>query len=288
MTFKKFGITLLTVLLIGCSNSSTSPTPLPEEPFLVIAHRGASAYAPEHTLASYQLAASMEADYIELDLHMTKDRKLVALHDEVLPFPDGPKLVSQLTFKELQAFSPGILFNKKHPVFASDTYESSRIPELKEVISYFDGTVNFYIELKSPASYPGIEKLLLENLEAAGLLTFDSKLPKIIIQSFDEKSLKKVRKIEPSIPLIKLYSFKQTAELSIGELNQLKTYASGVGVNADSLSQEFIQKMHTNELHVHPFTVNSEESLMKFIDLGVNGIFTDKPDVAKRVLQNYK
>ena len=77
---------LLTLLLIafGCSSSTVTRPPLPQDDFLVIAHRGASAYAPDHTLAAYKMAVQMGADYIELDLQLTKDGKLVALHDTVI------------------------------------------------------------------------------------------------------------------------------------------------------------------------------------------------------------
>ena len=78
---------MMVLLLLLLSSGSTKPTveraSLPDDEFLVIAHRGASAYAPPHTLAAYELAVQMGSDYIELDLHMTKDGKLVALHDSI-------------------------------------------------------------------------------------------------------------------------------------------------------------------------------------------------------------
>lgn len=276
------------LLLCGCNKQTNLPASLPEKPFLVIAHRGASAYAPDHTITSYQMAADMDANYIEIDLQMTKDGKLVALHDEVIPYAGGTRSVGQLTFDELRSVSPGNVFNNKHPVFASKTYENSRIPELQEIIDHFNGTANFYIEIKSPSAYPGIEKKLLDHLQAAGLLDFDMTLPKIIIQSFDATSLKKVSAMEPSIPLIQLYSFQHPAALTKKEIQKLKKYASGIGVNASQLTPDFIQQIQDADLHIHPYTVNDEESLQELLEIGVNGVFTDKPDIARRILLNTK
>ena len=282
MLKKTIGIFFL-IVAVGCTKQSSLPASLPTEPFLVIAHRGASAYAPDHTITSYQMAADMEADYIEIDLQMTKDGRLIALHDEAIPDGDKEILVADLTFDEVILYLPGEVFNNKQPVFASEDYESTRVPELKEVLDHFDGTANFYIETKSPSTYPGIEKKLLQNLQSAGLLNLDNALPKVIIQSFDEASLKKVFGMEPSIPLVKLYSFKDTATLGEKEIQELKKYASGVGVNAASLTKNFVRQMHSRGLHVHAFTVNDEKSIQSMMDFGVDGVFTDRPDMARQI-----
>ena len=89
--------------------------------------------------------------------------------------------------------------------------------------------------------------------------------------------------MEPSIPLIKLYSFDKEAHLSKKKVRQLKKYASGVGLNVDSVTKKFIESMHKEGLDVHPFTVNDEKIIRKLIKLGADGVFTDKPDIAVRV-----
>ncbi len=276
---------LLTFLLItfGCTQQSVEQEPLPEDNFLVIAHRGASAYAPAHTLAAYEMAVQMGADYIELDLQMTKDGKLVSLHDSVISIHDVDKAVADVTFNELQLYSPGKEFNEENPHYASVAYEDLRVVGLDDILRHFGNTVNYYIELKSPSSYPGIEVELLRQLREHSLLHTDDEMPKVIIQSFDSDSLKKVFEKEPSIPLIKLYSFDKDAHLSKKERQKLKGYASGVGVNADTVTKNFVDSMHKEGLDVHSFTINNEDTIRTLMTLGVDGVFTDKPDIAVRL-----
>ncbi len=280
---KKVMVLLLLLLSSGSTEPTVEPTPLPDDEFLVIAHRGASAYAPPHTLTAYELAVKMGSDYIELDLHMTKDRKLVALHDSYLTFQDTEQAIADVTFNELQLYLPGEEFNDRNPRYASPIYKQLRVVELEDIFLHFGDSVNYYIELKSPRKYPGIEEELLRQLRANNLLTRDDVIPKVIIQSFNESSLKSIFDMEPSIPLIKLYSFDKDAHLSKKKVEQLKKYASGVGLNVDSVTKKFIKSMHKEGLAVHPFTVNDEKVIRKLMKLGADGVFTDKPDIAVRV-----
>ena len=176
---------MVVLLLLLLSSGSTKPTveraSLPDDEFLVIAHRGASAYAPPHTLAAYELAVQMGSDYIELDLHMTKDGKLVALHDSYLMFQDTEQAVADVTFNELQLYLPGEEFNETNPRYASPIYKQLRIVELEDIFLHFGDSVNYYIELKSPNKYPGIEKELLRQLRANNLISSDDLLPKVMI-----------------------------------------------------------------------------------------------------------
>jgi glycerophosphoryl diester phosphodiesterase len=280
---KKVMVLLLLLLSSGSMKPNVEPAPLPDDEFLVIAHRGASAYAPPHTLTAYELAVKMGSDYIELDLHMTRDGKLVALHDSYLTFQDTEQAIADVTFNELQLYLPGEEFNERSPRYASPIYKQLRIVELEEIFHHFGDSVNYYIEIKSPNKYPGIEEELLRQLRVNNLLSSDNVVPKVIIQSFNENSLKSIFDMEPSIPLIKLYSFNKDAHLSKEKLQQLKKYASGVGLNVDSVTKKFIKKMHKEGLDVHPFTVNDEKVIRKLMKLGADGVFTDKPDIAVRV-----
>lgn len=278
-------ILLLTCLLLmsGCTQPSVQRAPLPTDDFLVIAHRGASAYAPDHTLAAYEMAVQMDTDYIELDLQLTKDGKLVALHDAVISFQDADRTVADITFDELKLYSPGEEFNLENPRYASVAYEDLRVVGLDDILQHFGNTVNYYIEVKSPNSYPGIETELLRQLREHGLLVTEDDIPKVIIQSFDGDSLKKIFDIEPSIPLIKLYAFDNTARLSKKELSDLGTYASGIGIAGKTVTKKFVDSMHKEGLDVHAFTVNDEETIRALMIHGVDGVFTDKPDIAVRL-----
>jgi len=278
-------IPLLTCLLIisGCTQPSLQRATLPADNFLVIAHRGASAYAPDHTLAAYELAVQMDTDYIELDLQLTKDGKLVALHDTVISFHDVDRSVADITLDELKLYSPGEEFNEENPNYASAANEDLHVVGLDEVVRHFGNTTNYYIEIKSPDSYPGIEAELLRQLRQHGLLVTGNDMPKVIIQSFDADSLKKVFDMEPSIPLIKLYTFDKAAHLSKKELRDLGNYASGIGIDGKTVTKKFVDSMHMEGLDVHAFTVNDEEMMRTLMIHGVDGVFTDKPDIAARL-----
>ena len=171
----KKGILLgLLFLLSACSTTSVAAT-LPDDKFLIIAHRGASAYAPEHSLLSYGLAVQMKADYIELDIHMTKDGELVSTHDPFVHLPHGKKTIAQMDFQELKDIQRESDYDGMLPVSFPESIDPLRIVSTEEIFSYFQDNVNYYIELKSPSSYPGIEEALLKQLRKFGLLAADGR-----------------------------------------------------------------------------------------------------------------
>jgi glycerophosphoryl diester phosphodiesterase len=262
------------------------PAALPEDRFLTIAHRGASAYLPEHTLPAYALAVEMGADYIELDLRMTKDGRLAVIHDNDLERIGGTGgQVSDKTMDELKNVSPGPAFNEENPELAQTSHEQLSIPELRDVLIRFGTAVNYYIELKAPPEGGGMEKAVIGELERYGITEKAGQhdLPPVILQSFSEESLIRLHKMRREIPLIQLYSFKDNADLSSEDLEYLQSYASGIGIPAASAHAGFIEKVEGWELDVHVFTVNEEQDILRLIRMGADGVFTDRPDVARRV-----
>jgi glycerophosphoryl diester phosphodiesterase len=285
---KKGMLLVLLALLAACSTTSVAAS-LPEDEFLVIAHRGASAYAPEHSLLSYGLAVQMEADYIELDVHMTKDGELVSMHDSIVHLPNGRKTIAQVDFQELKDVQRESSYDGKLPVSFPLDIDPLRIVSTEEIFSYFQDDVNYYIELKTPASYPGIEEALLGQLLEFGLLPLeDTEMPKVILQSFDANSLKKIHEQEQAIPLIQLYSAKNETMLTQKSLENVAKYASGIGVDKTVVTEELVEIAHEEGLHVHPFTVNKEKDIRRMIEIGADGIFTDVPDVAVKVLKELR
>ncbi|MCG7344280.1 hypothetical protein MHZ92_09050 [Sporosarcina sp. ACRSL] len=281
----KKGILLCLLILLSACSTASEAASLPADKFLIIAHRGASAYAPEHSMLSYALAVQMEADYIELDVHMTKDGELVSMHDPFVHLPNGRKQIAQVDFQELKNVPRETDYEGKLTVSFPVGIDPLRIVSTEEVFSYFQKDVNYYIELKTPASYPGIEEALLGQLREFGLLTEDGELPKVILQSFDPSSLRKIHEQEPAIPLIQLYSSKNETMLTKNRLQKVAEYASGIGVDKTVVTKELVELAHEVELHVHPFTVNEEKEIRQMIDIGADGIFTDVPDVAVKVLK---
>lgn len=275
---------LLILLLSGCSSDYQKPVALPEEPFLVIAHRGASAYAPAHTFPSYELAIDMGAHYIELDLHRTKDGKLVVLHNDSIELNGSELEIDEITSDTLGAFKPAEEFNQPTNEFASQRFSSLRVPSLEQVLREFGDQTNYYIEIKSPDRYPGIEQQLIDQLAGHDLLNREDSIPKVVIQSFSSDSLKKVHEMSPETPLIQLYSFKKKANLSPSKLKQVTHYASGIGVNATAVTEQFVDAVHQAGLAIHPFTVNETEQFSSLFSMGIDGVFTDKPDLIIQLL----
>src|SRR3954471_6678564 len=164
---------------------------------LIIAHRGASGLAPEHTFASYDLALKLGADYIEQDLQMTSDGVLVVMHDEQLDrTTDCTGVVKTKTLAEVKQCDAGSWFG---PEFAGQ-----RVPTLDEVFARYGARANFYIETKSPEIYPGMEEALLALLDKYKLRAPAASRWKVLIQSFSPESLLKIHDLDPALPLVQL------------------------------------------------------------------------------------
>jgi alkaline phosphatase D len=255
----------------------------------VIAHRGASGYAPEHTLAAYEKAIQMKTDYVELDLHLTKDGELIAIHDSTLArttnveelFPTrSPWRVKDFTLSEIKQLDAGSWFNSTYPEFAKKQYVGQKIPTFQEVIDFIkkkDKKVALYIETKAPDIYPGMEEKLVEILKKNGYLKKD----KVIFQSFSEASLRKLQEIIPDdIPLIQLYSPKMLQGQNLDDVfNRAAEYADGVGPDKTLVTPAFMQEAHERNMLVHPYTVNTQDEMVAQLSLGVDGMFTNYPDI---------
>ncbi|MBJ8083698.1 glycerophosphodiester phosphodiesterase [Bacillus cereus group sp. N14] len=245
-----------------------------------IAHRGASAYAPEHTIAAYKLGQQLRGDYIEIDLQMTKDGHLVAMHDETVNrTTNGTGLVKEHTLEEIKQLNAGSFFNEKHPSLAKKEFENANVPTLEEIIKTFGHNANYYIETKSPDEYPSMEEKLLEIIKHYGIND------KVIIQSFSEASLQKIHSLDVNIPLVQLLPYKKVAQLTELEMKKYKTYCIGLGMNYKYIDSTYVKRIKKHGLEVHPFTVDNETDMKKLILWGVDGMFTNYPDRLHSLLQ---
>ncbi|MBH0165297.1 glycerophosphodiester phosphodiesterase [Fictibacillus sp. 7GRE50] len=246
---------------------------------LNVAHRGASGYAPEHTITSYKMGEKMHGDYIEVDLQMTRDGELIAMHDETLDrTTNGTGQVKDFTLKEIKQLDAGSWFNEKYPEQAKAKYEGLQVPTLEEVFQTFGKNANYYIETKSPEVYPGMEQKLLDVVNDYGI-----NKDKLLVQSFSSESLLKMNEIDPSVKLVQLLEYTTPADLTDREVQSIKKYAMGIGPNSDMIDREYVQKAVQNGLEIHPYTVNEKEEIQKLIDWGVTGIFTNFPDLLHEV-----
>jgi glycerophosphoryl diester phosphodiesterase len=295
---------------------------------LIIGHRGASGHRPEHTLASYRLAAEMGADFVEPDLVPTKDGVLIARHENEIggttdvadKFADRKRtrtidgvpvtgwFSEDFTLAEIKT-----LRAKERLAFRSHEYDGQfEIPTFDEVIvlaqelgQKLHRPIGVYPETKHPTYFRSIglplEDRLLSTLARHGWNTHDSP---VFIQSFEDN----LRRIRPktTLRLIRLLEGQVPTD---GELREIKSYADGIGpntrliipANADRTLQapnDLVTRAHAIGLLVHIWTLRAEPmflspsyhgdfkaEFMQFRDLGVDGIFTDFPDVAAQVLR---
>lgn len=280
-----------------------------------IAHRGASAYAPEHTIAAYSLALEMGADYVEQDLQMTKDGVLVCLHDTSLErttdveevFPDrfdretferrGNKTwrVADFTLAEIKRLDAGAWFGSE--------FEGERVPTFQESLDLVMGKAGIYPELKEPGYYESfgmnMVDAVIEVLTANGLDTVEGQeATPVFIQSFSPEALKEMHaKAGETYRLIQLIALRQASCLYTEEtLPEVAGYAWGLGPTLVLLRADptRVPAAHTLGLKLHPYTVSepnlppdfdSLEAYTEYLlyDLGVDGLFTNNPDVFPRV-----
>ncbi|WP_191566352.1 glycerophosphodiester phosphodiesterase [Bacillus idriensis] len=281
---KRKWMSALGALVIGIGFTAGGGTAMAKEKhkdIVNVSHRGASGYAPEHTITSYQMGDKMHGDYIEVDLQMTKDGKLIAMHDETVDrTTDGTGLVKDYTLEQIKQLDAGSWFNEKYPQYANQDYAGLKVPTLEEVFQKFGKNAKYYIETKSPEVYPGMEKELLR-------LVNDYEINKktLLVQSFSPLSLKTMNELDPSVMLVQLLSYKTNAVITDAEIAAIKQYAMGVGPNYTYLNQDYVQKVVGSGLEIHPYTVNDKETMKKLIDWGVTGMFTNFPDRLHEVMK---
>jgi glycerophosphoryl diester phosphodiesterase len=236
-----------------------------------IAHRGASGYAPENTMAAFRKAVEMKADYIELDVQVTKDGHLVVIHDNTVDrTTDGTGKVGALTLQEIRKLDAGRFFR---PEFTGEP-----IPTFDEVLDEFRGTIGILIELKSPELYPGVERMVADALRKHGM--DKPRNAKVIVQSFHFDSLKRFHKLLPDIPIGVLTS--EASHLTDAMLDEFATYANYVNPSCNLVTEDLADRIHDRGMQIFVWTVRKREEVKPLLNAGVDGIITDYPDYVPR------
>lgn len=269
---------------IGSAAEKVIPANLqyPEGKIVNVAHRGASGYAPEHTIPAYELGEELNGDYIEVDLQMTSDGTLIAMHDVTVDrTTDGTGLVENMTVEEIKQLDAGSWFNTSYPEKAKDEYIGLKVPTLEEIFHRFGSGSNYYIETKSPDIYPGMEEELLRLIESYDLSN------NVLIQSFSSDSLKLTHSLDPSMPLVQLISQPALGDNAEDELEEIEQYAIGVGPNFNNINEEYVHTVRSHELEIHPYTVNTKEAMKTALEWGVTGLFTNYPDFFSEVITEF-
>lgn len=234
---------------------------------LIIAHRGASAYAPENTLSAFEKAISMGATIIETDVHQTKDSVVVIMHDlSVDRTTNGKGSIATMDSKTFSQLSINHANTSEHP------------PTLEEAIKAIHGRAQLLIELKKGSDYyPGIEKRIVELIKK-----YKAEAWVHTIHSFEKKALMNVAKNDSNIHLQKLIVFKlPLVSFNFDKRFSHDDYSSWEGVNVyyRFCSRRVIRRIHKLGKTVYVWTVNNTRKARQLKRRGVDGIITNKPDI---------
>ena len=260
----------------------------------VVAHRGATAEAPEHTLAAYRRAAALGADAVECDVRMTRDGVLVCVHDRrVATTSNGRGIVSALQLDELEQFHFGARRRSSRSRWADDEItavndepdvESGLVLTLDRLLDYITatpGTVRLAIETKHPTRHTRkVEEALVDCLERFGLLRNGTPVewagkPAVRMMSFSQLAVRRMADLAPGMPTVQLIG-KRLRPVRRDLLTGNAT-AVGPGIALLRSDPDYVADAHAAGKEVHVWTVNDARDMDLVRDLGVHVIVTDHP-----------
>jgi glycerophosphoryl diester phosphodiesterase len=239
----------------------------PQTP-LILGHRGASAYAPENTLAAFRRALELGADGFELDVTLSADGVPVVIHDDTVDrTTDGSGAVARLTLAQLKQLSAGKKFG---PEFAGE-----HVPTLAEVFAAFSQPAIINVELKRDPS-PGRELAA----KVVALIHEHQVARRVILSSFYYDNLQRIKQLDAALPVGLLYSPAEPLRVLRAWLNP--------GVRAEAHHPYYrlintLTRRGYGAKRVNVWTVNDEADLRRLLRVRVDGVITDRPDVAVRV-----
>jgi glycerophosphoryl diester phosphodiesterase len=255
---------------------------------LVIGHRGASAQAPENTLAAIDRAAELGISWVENDVQRTRDGELVVIHDDSLQrttdvkkvFPGrAPWKVKDFTASEIARLDAGSWFGPR--------FTGTRVPTLKQYMRRVEhNRQKLVLEIKNPELYPGIEQQILKLLGNEGWLDRPHLTGRLIVQSFSADSLRIVHDLKPAVTT----AFLGTP--GVADLPGYAAFTDGINPSYGTISRGYVSAAHSvagphgRPLGVFAWTVDDADSARRVAGYGVDGIITDKPDVVRDALQN--
>lgn len=271
--FKYLGVILAIVL----SYTANAQDMIVKGP-IIIAHRGASGYAPENTIAAFEKAIELRADMIELDVHLTKDGVVVVIHDETLDRTTNKTgLVKDYNWDEIKDADAGS--------WKGEEFKGEKLPTLDESIKHINGRVKLLIEIKDGGDfYPGLEKAVWEVVKANNAQSWCE------VQSFSQDAVEIFHSLNTGLPLYKLVvgnipvlPVHVDIKLKGGGVLKYKEY-TGVNPNKKFVRKRIVKKLHARGQKIYVWTVNKEEDMKKIVEKGVDGIITNYPDRLLKVL----
>ncbi|MET7764999.1 glycerophosphodiester phosphodiesterase family protein [Streptomyces sp. NPDC005336] len=254
---------------------------------VTLAHRGASAYAPENTLAAVDAADDLGIDWVENDVQRTKDGELIIMHDTTLSrttdveevFPDrAPWNISDFTLDEIEKLDAGSWFGPQ--------FEGESVPTLDEYMDRIsDNHQKLLMELKAPELYPGIERQTLRELRREGWLDHRHKR-RLIVQSFSADAVRTVHRLRPDVKT----GFLGTP--AVADLPEYAEFTDQINPSYKTIDADYVAEVqsmdgaHGRPLEVFTWTVNDGPTAVGVARMGVDGIITNKPDVVRDALDD--
>jgi len=242
----------------------------------VMAHRGASGYAPENTLASFQKALELHVDIIEFDVHLTKDNQLIIIHDSELSRTTNMKgAVHDYTLAELRQADAGCWFG---PEFSKE-----KLPTLGEVLALINGQTYCIIELKwdhDEGYYTGLSALTAKEIEKVNGYDWCT------VQSFESRYLDELHVINPNIKLVKamigawpspIFGFYYDIGFHWGKY-RVPEYLWAINVYYKTITKAQVNTWHQNGARVWTYTINDPDQMRQQINIGVDGVLTNYPN----------
>ena len=231
---------------------------------LLIAHRGYSGKAPENTMAAFKLALAAGAKAMELDVHQTKDGRLVVIHDGDLKRVAGARRkIGRMTWSELRTADVGAWFSPR--------FLGERVPLLEAVLDFIRGRAEVHVELKAGSgAYPGIEERLADVLEKRGAWAWTA------VSGFDHRALRRMRKICPQArlgyllgPTLLARAWKEAAFLGAESLN----------LSVRQATARRVRGCRKRGLKIFVYTANDSKTLARMKRLGADGVYTNFPEM---------
>lgn len=256
-------------------------------PFHVIAHRGASGYAPENSLPAFRVAAELGVREVELDVQVSSDDVLILFHDDVLDDKtNGNGAVRDHTAADVTRFDIGSWFDANHPGLSTQ-YAGTTLATLAEVFDRFGARFHYHVELK--ASDSQIPELTLAEVERAGLAHH------VTLTSFHLDQLTRVRELDSSVPICLLVKSSDRLrrraapdpDLATLDAAQLRRHwidlavdgrFQQVGFPVAELDRELVRYARERGLEIRAWRVRSDDDVERAIRMGANGMTTNWPD----------
>jgi glycerophosphoryl diester phosphodiesterase len=259
------GIGILAVVVLGMGGVAELAllATRNQAPIAIIAHRGSSAVAPENTLAAFRLAAEQHTDLVELDVQESSDGQVLVAHDaDLMKVSGNPARIWQTNAATLRAIDIGS--------YRDPRYAAERVPSLAEVLAVCKGRCKVLVELKSYGHDQHLEERVVQIVEAAGMAD------QCEFMSMDHDMARKIKQLRPS------WRVGFLVAKGMGDLTELN--GDFLAVEASMASRRFIRRAHRAGQDVYIWTVNDAAWMLRGLTLGVDGLITDHPDVAHRVI----